>query len=54
MIMAAALQDVHKANQVAINIGMGIYQRIANACLSSQMNDIFKFFLLEKITDFLA
>ena len=36
--MAAALENIHKANQIGLDIGVGIFQRIANTGLCRQID----------------
>ena len=39
LVVAATLQDVHEADDVAVNVGVGIGQRIANASLGREVDD---------------
>ena len=38
-MVAAGLKDVVEANEVALDIGIGIGDRIANACLGGKVDD---------------
>src|SRR5689334_3577365 len=38
-MMAAALQNVHKALNIRVDIDVGIFHRVANAGLGGEMND---------------
>jgi hypothetical protein len=37
-VLAAAFEDVHEADQIAIDVGVGVEQRVAHAGLGSQVN----------------
>ena len=40
--VAAAFQDIEKSRQIGVQIGMGIFQRIAHAGLGGEMNHAMK------------
>ena len=37
-VLAAALEDVHEAHQIAIDVGVGVEQRVAHTGLGRQVN----------------
>jgi hypothetical protein len=37
-VMAAAFEDVHEADQIAVDVGVGVEQRVAHAGLGGQMD----------------
>jgi len=47
----ASFEDVEKADDVAVDVHVGILEGVANARLSRKMNDTLRPFALEKIRD---
>ena len=39
LVVAASLQHIHEADQVGVDIGVRIFERIANTCLGGKVND---------------
>ena len=47
--MPASFEDVHKSDQIGIDIRMRVRQRIANSCLGSEIDHKIKLVLAEKL-----
>jgi len=50
--VTAALKDIYKPNQVAVNIGMGICERVSNARLRGKVYYALRTLLIEKLSHF--
>lgn len=48
-VMAAAFQDVHKTQQVGIDVSVRIFQRVTHPCLRSQIHDALRLIANEYI-----
>ena len=53
-MVSATFQNVQIADQVGVGIGMRIFQRVANASLSGQMDHAVKLLFCEQLCDALA
>ena len=54
LVVAAAFQDVHEADDVAVDIGMRVFDRVAHAGLGGEVDDAVEFFFGEELFDALA
>src|SRR5438093_6402687 len=50
-VVAATLQDVLEAEDVGVDVGVGVFHRVAHAGLRREMHDALWFVLAEKVLD---
>ncbi len=48
MMMTASFEDIHESDEIALHIGIGIFERIADARLSGEVDDDLGLLLREK------
>ena len=49
MVLPTPLEEVHEAENIAVNIGMGVLDRVADTCLCSEIHHTVKLFNSKKI-----
>ncbi len=51
LVVAAAFEDVHEADQVAVHVGVRILDRVAHAGLGGKVDDAIEFLVGEQLLD---